>query len=446
MARNLSRNTKLVVSTVAPTGTPGTANSFEIPPLDGYSFTQDTSSQEITLNEAGTSPVRGKQSFNTAINPADVSFTTYIKPYMNSTNHDSVERLLWESFVGTGPLGTNATTTGASSVISVTNSDVSQLLKLYLYFILDNVTYCIEEFVINTAEVDFSIDAIAQINWSGQGKAITQANNTPMVAGTNYTAAPSNSSFIRNKLNTVTLTDNNGTAAQTNVTIDTGGVDVSTPSAPVLTIVAGDDPISSANQYVGGYIKFQGNTTAAIAGHTYKISASTTGANDTITLEGPFETAPVATDDFDIYPDGHTGQTYNVPITGGSLTLDNGITFLTAEELGVVNQPIDHFTGARSITGSLTAYLSTGQKNTSDLLTMLSEDLASVSQNFSLTVKVGGASAPNMSLAMTAAHLSIPTIATEDVISTEIAFTGQNPNGLDPVSGNEEITITYLAS
>jgi len=441
MARNLSRNTKLVVSTVAPTGTPAPADSFEVPPLDGYSFTQDTGTQEISLNEAGDTPVRGTQSFNTSINPADVSFTTYIKPYLNGANHDMVERLLWKAFVGTESDNTNVSTTATEAVVSFTNSDKPQLLKLYLYFILDNVTYCIEEFVVNTAEIDFSIDSIAQIAWSGQGKSIVEATNTPLVSGTNYTAAPSSPIFIRNKLNSIVLTDNNGTSAETD---SQSGAVGGTTAAPIITTTG--DVIAVDDEYVGGRLKY---TSGTQNGNTYKITDSTEVgvALDTITLRGPFEGVdPSALDTFDVYPDGHTAETYNVPITGGALTLDNGITFLTAEELGVVNQPIDHFTGARAISGNLTAYLNTGQQNTSDLLTMLSEDLGSVSQDFSLTVNIGGAVAPNVAIAMGSTQLAIPTIATEDVISTEIVFKAQNPNGLDPVGGNEEATITYKAA
>lgn len=450
MSRNLSRNTKLVISTVGAGVAHTTSNSFEVPPLDGYSFTQDTGTQNIGVSEAGTSPIRGQKSFNTSLNPVDVSFKTYIKPFKN-TNHDAVERILWGALVSNDALGTSALTrNGTKMTVDFSQSNVNQLDKLYLYFILDDVAYRIDDVVINTAEIDFSIDGIAGITWGGLGASITEDYEARdgWVAGTNYLQATSlNGSgkvgeFIENKLTTLTITDNNATGVAADEDVAVVSV-AGTASRPAITVAAGT--LAADNQYVGGSVKF---TSGTQSGKSYVITKTDENATDpdVITILGPWVgTAPSAADEFDIFsePEDHMGTEYVVPITGGTLTIDNGVTFLTPEELGVVNRPIDHFTGTRSITGSVTAYLNTGHINTAGLLNLISNDLGSVNNSFEFVLSIGGASAPKVVLTVGTAQLSIPTVVTEDVMSTEIRFTAQGSTGLE---ATDEMTIEYYSS
>ena len=93
MAINLSRNTKMYVSTVNTEFS--NSNTFEVPVLDGYSFSQDVETQNITLSEAGCTPARGQKIFNTALNVVEVEFPTYVKPYDDGTGTNCVEQLLW---------------------------------------------------------------------------------------------------------------------------------------------------------------------------------------------------------------------------------------------------------------------------------------------------------------------------------------------------------------
>ena len=154
---------------------------------------------------------------------------------------------------------------------------------------------------------------------------------------------------------------------------------------------------------------------------------------------------PIATDVFDVYanPEDHEGRSYTIPITGGSLTIDNGVTFLTPEELGVVNQPIDHFTGGRNISGTVTAYLNTGHMNTGGLLAMLANDTTTTTNSYSVVLTVGGASAPKVALTLGTAQLSIPTVAREDVMSTEVTFSGIGSSGFE---ATDELSIVYTSS
>ena len=158
MALNLSRSTKLFVSTVA-TGN-AAANTWEVPVLDGYTFSQEADSQTITLNEAGNAPVRGQKIFNTALTPADISIPTYVRPFYNTT-HSALEQVLWEGLVGPGPVNTYAKRGTNYMEANFKGSNQHELLKLYLFFQLENTTYRVNDVALNSAEVDFSIDGIA---------------------------------------------------------------------------------------------------------------------------------------------------------------------------------------------------------------------------------------------------------------------------------------------
>ena len=57
---------------------------FELPVLDGFSFSQATNASEITLNQAqstGGASLRARQMFNDSYAPAEWSFSTYMSPY-----------------------------------------------------------------------------------------------------------------------------------------------------------------------------------------------------------------------------------------------------------------------------------------------------------------------------------------------------------------------------
>ena len=61
----------------------------------------------------------------------------------------------------------------------------------------------------------------------------------------------------------------------------------------------------------------------------------------------------------DVSPD----DVYNLVLTGGSFSIENNVSYLTPEELGIVNAPLANITGARSISGSMTCYLDNDQSN-----------------------------------------------------------------------------------
>jgi hypothetical protein len=147
--------------------------------------------------------------------------------------------------------------------------------------------------------------------------------------------------------------------------------------------------------------------------------------------------------DTDKFPGANDNCVYNIAITGGSLTIDNGITFLTPEELGVVNKPIGSFTGTRAISGNVTCYLRTGVATgqSGDLFTDLATNTDVVTNEFALIVKLGGASTPRIELKMPKAHLQIPTTNIEDVVAMDIGFTALGTT----IEETDEITVDYYA-
>ena len=353
MSFNLIRNSRMFFTTnvnaetgvVASSGFDAT-NTREIQVLDGFAFSQNTTADTVTLNEAGITPVRGQRSFNTALDPVDFSFSSYIRPADGGVYITAEESVLWNALFGTDEIGTAGsawTETAAEATVVVTNSQAHQLQKFGIIIVVDSVSYVIDNCALDTATIDFGLDAISMIAWAGKGAILRQLSGLTATTGATVTFA-----------NGLT-----GTALGKNTT------------APYI-----------AN----------------------KLSTLTVKSG----ING-------------------TGTTYNVAITGGSLTIANNLTYLTPANLGVVNRPFTYFTGTRAITGSLTAYLRAGALNTSGLLAdMLASSTTDVNPAFSIQVEVGGVSnATRVEFEMPAAVLTIPSVATEQVISTTINFTAQ---------------------
>ena len=213
MADNLffSRDTRVIVSD-------GTV-FWEIPVLDGFSFSQATNTSEITLAEmssaaSGNASRRGRRMFNDSYAPAEWSFSTYARPFKSvvdaSTGWDgtsvqghAVEEVLWAALVGNGVFTKGAAESNSSlgSKPSMANtattmtadfsrSNVASLKELDIYFIMGQGTYAagthtvykLEGAVVNSAGLDFDLEGITTINWSGFAKLITEEGSIPTVS------------------------------------------------------------------------------------------------------------------------------------------------------------------------------------------------------------------------------------------------------------------------
>ena len=398
MAFNLIRNARVfftrkvdtygVVTTGVGTGVDfSTAETFEIQVLDGLAFSQNTTTETVTLNEAGTTPNRGQRNFNTALEPVDFSFSTYIRPAdsqsaIGTTIADAEEKILWNAMFGFGDIGatgaawtaaSSGTTTSGPAIVSLANSGRNQLLPFGMIICMDDATFVIDNCVMDSATMDFGLDTIATIQWAGKASAIRQFDKTTLVdSATKVTASAS------------------------------GGSN---------TLFIGESSVK--------------NTKAAYLAN--KLSS--------LTL---FE---------DI---GGSTTSYNIALTGGSLTLANNVTYLTPSNLGVVNRPITYFTGTRAITGSINAYLRTGSGSATALLnTILTKSVTDVNPAFNVKLSIGGSptTPTRVDLVMPACVLQVPTVATEQVISTTIGFTAQGYTGSAfDIGSNNEVTINYYVA
>ena len=394
-----SRDTKVYMT---PAGS--TAVMWEIPVLDGFSFSQATNTSEITLNEmadANGKSRRSRQMFTDSYAPAEWSFSTYMRPFgavpagsgnvwepsgsISGNPQHAVEEALWAYFVGatTFTLGTGSTASAwtgpdldggspASPYTPITNNDtnlivdwtaseVAALGTFDLYFEMGgassgtNLTYKIEGCVVNSAAIDFDIDGIATINWSGMGKIISESGAskpTPTKLIAEGTTTTSN--FIRNRL--------------TSLTAATGG-------------------------------------------------------------------------------SGLFNASYDLVLTGGNITMENNITFLTPETLGVVNQPLGNVTGTRSISGNFTCYLNNDTGKSAELFEDIIESTSVITNDFDLTFNIGGSNSPKVAVQMPNCHLEVPTHSMDDIISLDVNFHAL-PASIDPGSSaaNYEVKVTYTGN
>jgi hypothetical protein len=372
-------------------GNESNANTFKIGVLDGYSFSQASENTDITVSEAGATPNRTSRRFNDSLAPAEWSFQTYARPFVHGTNSfrdtgqiDMVENILWAALAGQsitkaeddadtsqgGAAG--ETTNGAVKFTSSTadvnfvSSDAHELLKLNIFFALENTTYRLNECQVNQVEIDFSIDGIATLSWSGNATTIDQVSE---------------------------IIEDPSKVLSTDGTTDTGNTDGTFAEKYNYVDVTG----SADADYLKNKLSQLSLSTAAQGG----------GAGS----------------------GGLDSKTYSVNITGGSITIANNITYLTPETLGIVDKPIGSFTGARNVTGSLTCYLDTKSNGSNQLLTDLSAATGLIQPQFNMSLFMGGdttafasRTSPVIELDIPRAMLSIPTVEVADIISTTVEF------------------------
>lgn len=411
MALSLIRNSRVFYTTnVDANGVVATSgftmfNTCEIQVLDGFSFSQNTNAETITLNEAGPAPTRGQRSFNSSLAPVEWSFSTYARPAKYHTV-TSEERMLWNSLVSStgsvayigsqqGITGGAWSETTTSAELTMANSESHQLVTFGLIIALDNTTFLIDNCCMNQASVDFGIDQIATIAWSGMGASLRRLT-TP-----------------------ITLTD-----------ISAG--------------YAGS--FSSASAHVGFSNGYTGSAKAKDINAPY--------------IANKLSTAYVASG-IGAYIGSNGGAQYSVPVTGGNVTINNNVTYLTPAILGTVNRPFTYFTGTRAVSGTLTAYLRTGASagasmsgDVGALFTNLTTDaaLSQPDNKYSLYVDLGGiTNARKVRVEIPNAVLQIPTVKSEAVISADINFTGQggytgSTNQSYDITVPNEATLRYYAA
>ena len=397
---------------------------YEIPVLDGFSFSQATNTSEVTLSEAANSSgysKRGRAMFTDSFAPAEWSFSTYMRPTVSGTgsattatdgvtngqhggNADkfAIEGPLWAAMSA----NTYDRATGASSsdksdyepnVFNFANSNQVTLGVFDLFFVLgaskdsegntyttgtDGVTvYKLANCSVGSASIDFDIEGLAQIAWSGNGQSIEEV-----------------------------------------ASLETRATDSGNSITGTTTLGIVNEGISSTSNYIR-----QKLTDLAI---TFDHSAST----------GTLGALAV---------DGSNDVTYNVTLTGGNITIENNLTYLTPETLGSVNVPLGHVMGTRSVSGNFTCYLNDTANSSLDLFERLQESRGVITNAFDLAFSIGGSgNTPRCVVDIDKAHLELPSHSFEDVVSVDVAFHGLSTDLSSSTAANatNEVKLTYTAS
>jgi len=384
-----SRDTELYLMMGVNAAGSTAATSWKIPVLDGFSFSQGTNTSEITLAEMsdGTgSTRRSRQMFTDSYAPAEWSFQTYMRPFASvagatggwedtgsDTNQHSVEEPLWANFVAAPSFTASNGTTEAAWSGGITNSTTSKIIDFTgsekpvlgtfdLFFEFGGAQagsgqsyYRLKDAVVNSASIDFDIDGIATITWSGFASMVSDLANLPSITTNINEGIATTGNFIRNRLTQLSVT-----------------------------------------------------------------------AGDTTT-----------------FPGASSNGVYNLVLTGGNITMENNMTYLTPETLGVVNQPLGHVTGTRNVSGNFTCYLNNETGGSSDLFEDLIEATSIITNSFNTVFKIGGTNAPKVQIDLPKCHFEVPTHSIDDIISLETSFHAL-PASVDPGTADQfEAKVTY---
>ena len=159
---------------------------------------------------------------------------------------------------------------------------------------------------------------------------------------------------------------------------------------------------------------------------------------------------------------GLDAKTYDINITGGNITVENNVTYVTPETIGIVDKSIGSFTGARTISGSLTMYLDNKTNGSNQLLSDLAGATDLVSNSFDMSLLMGTSYAsskpaadraanahatgdfpgPGVEFFMPKCHLSVPAIEVGDLISVSVEFSAQG----DTLLTTDEMSVKYLGT
>jgi hypothetical protein len=300
--------------------------------------------------------------FNDSYAPVEWSFSTYMMPFTSAGGtkgssgkasgtdgaHCEVSEALWAMFFGQT---VNAGVTSDATNLDITQSTANKatLGVFDLFFVMgasqaaaaynfttgnataNQMIYKLSDCSIGEASFDFDLDGIATVNWSGNGKIITEEASLDLDGSTAFIneGVANTTGFIRNRISDLTIT--------------------------------GDASGSSV--------------------------------------------------------------TYVSTLTGGNISWSNNLTYLTPETLGVVNQPLGHVTGTKTIGGNFTCYLDNASNTSSaELYEDLVEATSDIQNSFSLAFDIGGSGTPHCLITMPTAHLEVPSHSIDEVISLETNF------------------------
>ena len=472
MALNLVRNSRVFFTTnvdsstgvVATTGFTS-ANTNEIQVLDGFTFSQNTNADTVTISEAGVAPVRGQRSFNTSLAPVDFSLSTYIRPFNATGSITAEESVLWNALLSVNAISTANTVTvggtlsgatyaflGGDGTITLAGTSLTYSgLAVGDVVVISGLSHATDGVILNNSA---KVTALS-------GTAIALELTTPKAAGAAITSITVGTvKLYKSAWAPVTSTYSVASTGGSNANqlqkfgmifiVDNVTYVVDNCAMNQVMIDFGLDAIATA-AWTGQGTSLKQSTVinaAALASATAKNTAAQFITNKLSTVQMSLVNS---------LGSAAAGTNYAVALTGGSITINNNIAYITPANLGTVNIPTTYYTGTRAITGTMNAYLKTGSgvSSTGQLLAdMLAAATSSVEPMASLSITIGGATnATKVVLEMPSVTFSIPTVDVQQVVSTAINFTAEgytpsstadaNTFALDEVN---DLTVRYYAS
>jgi len=366
------------------------ASKWLIPVLDGFSFSQGTNTSEITLNEmadgSGKSR-RSRQMFTDSYAPAEWSFQTYLRPFQATAGASNG----WE---GSGSDNHHHAVEEAlwacfmgAATFTKTNGSTEAVWS-------DTVTNSTSNVVFDFTNSE--VPALATFDLFFEMGA-TQGSGE-----TFYKLA-------------------NCVVSSVSIDFDIDGIATATWSGNASMI-----------------------TDESALGTGTLISEGTTGTGNFI--RNRLTQLAVTAADTTTFPGASSNGVYNLVLTGGNITMENNITYLTPETLGVVNQPLGHVTGTRSVSGNFTCYLNNETGGSADLFEDLIEANTVVTNSFNTVFKIGGTTAPKIQIDLPKCHFEVPAHSIDDIISVETSFHAL-PASVDPTTADQfEAKVTYTGS
>jgi hypothetical protein len=199
MAVFYKRNTDLYISK-ASNASANATNTVQLNVKD-FSYNQNSSVVEVSRSTLDPTEARTVDPHIANISPVNFTFTTYVLPTVD-TNVTSPEEYLWASLMGVD----NFTSTPTQSTIDFANGNVAELQNLTLWF--DQPTqpegnYRIDNAIVDSATINFDINGIAEIQWSGRALNLVEDNIPP--TATDRTRL---TNYIKNRPSTIALNMN----------------------------------------------------------------------------------------------------------------------------------------------------------------------------------------------------------------------------------------------
>ena len=436
---------------------PSASKAFAIPMLEGFSFSQSTNSSEITLSEmestAGTSR-RGRKMFNDSLAPVEWSFSTYIRPYIASSTAVSgstiswadqqvhlVDECLWNSLLSKSRIdedGTSGTSVANLTFSGGSGNVVGDVLTATNGTLVTGYSHAQATVVSVSSGVITEVEITRPGQYSANPSTFTSSRGGATVGTITVVMGEEGDSMIdRGTTKTVMSSKNSNVSALNTMTLEFmigTGVGYKLNKAVCNSATINFDVEGIATIEWSGMAATIDNITAFTAATgansaNAAINEGGTSADTENFIRNRLTAMSVAPKTSGTSAGVSGMQTsYDLTVTGGSITIENNISYLTPEELGVVNKPIEHVTGVRNVGGSFTCYLATSSSSNGskdfyeDLTSAAALDV--ITHDFEMVFKIGGSSgSPRLEFKMPQCHVEVPSHSIEDVISLESSFT-----------------------